>query len=87
MFSGIKGCDCEGDVQVIGGDDIDNVDVASCQYFEMICRDLAFRMILLGLPGRVLRPACDGDDFMICQGFDRRRVDAAPCAKMVPFPI
>jgi hypothetical protein len=80
MFSGFKGRDSEGDVQVIGDHDIDNLDVFSCQYFEMICRDPAFRMIFSSLPGRVLRLACDGNEFVIRQGFDRRRVDAAPCA-------
>jgi hypothetical protein len=80
MFSGIKGRDCEGDVQVIGDDNIDNVDVVSCQYFEMICRDLAFRMIFSSLPGGVLRLACDGNEFVIRQGFDRRRVDPTPRA-------
>jgi hypothetical protein len=70
MFSGFKGCDCEGDVQVIGDDDIDNVDVGSCKNFEMICCDPAFRMILLGLPGCVMRLACDGNEFVIRQGFD-----------------
>jgi hypothetical protein len=80
MFSGFKGRDREGDVKVIGDNYIDNVDVASCQHFEMIYRNLAIRMILLGLPGRVLRLACDCDEFVIRQGFDRRRVDAAPGA-------
>jgi hypothetical protein len=46
MFSGFKGRDCEGDVQVIGDDDIDNVEVVACNNFEVICRDPALRMIL-----------------------------------------
>jgi hypothetical protein len=67
MFSGFKGRDCEGDVQVIGDDDIDNVDVPACKNFEMIRRDPALRMVLLSLPGRVLRLARDGDEFVIRQ--------------------
>jgi hypothetical protein len=46
MFAGFKGRDCEGDVQVIGDDDIDNVEVVACNNFEVICRDPALRMIL-----------------------------------------
>jgi hypothetical protein len=79
MFSGFKGRDCEGDVKVIGDHDIDSVDVGSCQNSEMIGRDLAFRMIFLGLPGRVTRLAGDGNEFMIGQGLDRRCMDATPC--------